>query len=76
MTRLLDKAIALAILLAIGIASAKAAGDGLPAVPANPQEAKLIACWQAAKATGDRFTIQEKEALVAFCMAQMVGGGK
>ena len=65
LNRLTTSALAIALLISIGL---NARADEIR--PQNPQEVKLLACWEQAKVTGNRFTIQEKEALVRACMAR------
>ena len=64
MTKILNAILAVSVLLLVCANIARAD------TPQNPQEAKLLACWAEAAATGQRFTIQEKEALVLACMAR------
>lgn len=65
MTKILNAILAVSVLLLVCVNVARAEESQYSA-----EELKLIACWEEAKATGKRFTIQEKEALVLACMAR------
>ena len=58
------------VILAIALLLAVATHAKADEKPQNPAEVKLISCWAEARATGERFTIQEKEALVRECLAR------